>query len=629
MKPTLNPLTGNFDMIVDHASCVKVNTIPIATNRTVQAHINNFASAGLLSGGEITDAGSETINVAAGEGTIRSSDAHDAPLFHFDFSAETGLAIPTDTTRFIGIERNVSTGVVSVVVKSADSWNTHTEFALGTVVNEGGTLHILCNPEIVTNFGMHALHRLYETEPFQRADRIGGLILGESGDTNRKMLLTAGEIYDRLTEFTIAEINTAVAGSFDSYSSGGLESSDNTIWDNDNYDSSGILTSLSANKFANLWFYLDIDTPELICIYGTAQYATAGKAEEEGTPQTVPDRVLYQSKLVGRIIFQKGGTTAVEVQSVFTMAFGAAGVTTHNNLSGLQGGTAGEYFHLTSAEEGGNWGAKNLTTTGTVQASHLRAGVAAGSGTLAVRGIATAEFLAVDNVTINSNTVATIGSNTLVLSSGSGHMTANGHVYPSDANMDLGNAIGFKWRTLNVANVAASAAVAGGTVTGANVTSGHDPGHTHTGTPITNAVIMWDETIVNITTCWLICDGTNGTPDLREKFVRGAGDGDEVGATGGSETHIHSVSGSSASTAINHLHLIESTNTAISASTSQQVQAGTGAFVACTGHIHCINQVGGTTGLTNPVHCHTVSFNSAACSTLPSYYEIIFIKRAA
>lgn len=36
---------------------------------------------------------------------------------------------------------------------------------------------------------------------------------------------------------------------------------------------------------------------------------------------------------------------------------------------------------------------------------------------------------------------------------------------------------------------------------------------------------------------WHICDGTNGTPDLRGRFILGASDGHTVGSTGGEENH--------------------------------------------------------------------------------------------
>jgi hypothetical protein len=40
----------------------------------------------------------------------------------------------------------------------------------------------------------------------------------------------------------------------------------------------------------------------------------------------------------------------------------------HNMLRAIQGGTTDEYYHLTSTEYSGNWGAKNLLTTGTLGA---------------------------------------------------------------------------------------------------------------------------------------------------------------------------------------------------------------------------------------------------------------------
>ena len=36
---------------------------------------------------------------------------------------------------------------------------------------------------------------------------------------------------------------------------------------------------------------------------------------------------------------------------------------------------------------------------------------------------------------------------------------------------------------------------------------------------------------------WHLCDGTNGTPDLRGRFILGADDSHAVGSTGGEENH--------------------------------------------------------------------------------------------
>jgi hypothetical protein len=38
---------------------------------------------------------------------------------------------------------------------------------------------------------------------------------------------------------------------------------------------------------------------------------------------------------------------------------------------------------------------------------------------------------------------------------------------------------------------------------------------------------------------WAICDGSDGTPDLTDRFIRGTGSAKEVGKTGGTEEHNH------------------------------------------------------------------------------------------
>lgn len=48
-------------------------------------------------------------------------------------------------------------------------------------------------------------------------------------------------------------------------------------------------------------------------------------------------------------------------------------------------------------------------------------------------------------------------------------------------------------------------------------------------------IVIWSGTADNIPSGWQVCDGTNGTPDLRDKFVLGAGTKHGVGNTGGSE----------------------------------------------------------------------------------------------
>lgn len=55
------------------------------------------------------------------------------------------------------------------------------------------------------------------------------------------------------------------------------------------------------------------------------------------------------------------------------------------------------------------------------------------------------------------------------------------------------------------------------------------------------AIILWAGSTSTIPSNWQLCNGSNGTPDLRNRFVIGAGDSYGVGATGGEATHTLSI----------------------------------------------------------------------------------------
>lgn len=56
------------------------------------------------------------------------------------------------------------------------------------------------------------------------------------------------------------------------------------------------------------------------------------------------------------------------------------------------------------------------------------------------------------------------------------------------------------------------------------------------GTPI-GCILQWSGSVGTIPGGWQLCDGTNGTPDLRDKFVIGAGGTRVVGLEGGAVDH--------------------------------------------------------------------------------------------
>ena len=65
------------------------------------------------------------------------------------------------------------------------------------------------------------------------------------------------------------------------------------------------------------------------------------------------------------------------------------------------------------------------------------------------------------------------------------------------------------------------------------------------GVPV-GGIIMWSGATNNIPSGWALCDGNNGTPNLQDKFIVGAGSTYAVDATGGSAdatlvSHTHNL----------------------------------------------------------------------------------------
>lgn len=56
-------------------------------------------------------------------------------------------------------------------------------------------------------------------------------------------------------------------------------------------------------------------------------------------------------------------------------------------------------------------------------------------------------------------------------------------------------------------------------------------------------IMLWYGSVETIPSGWHLCDGNMGTPDLRDKFVPGAGGSYSPGDSGGSDSHTHDFTG--------------------------------------------------------------------------------------
>lgn len=97
-------------------------------------------------------------------------------------------------------------------------------------------------------------------------------------------------------------------------------------------------------------------------------------------------------------------------------------------------------------------------------------------------------------------------------------------------------------------------------------------------------IAMWLGLISAIPAGWVLCDGTNGTPDMRDRYVKVATLMADFGTTGGSSGHSHTSPGGHTHSTVAHAHGVSlATNNAGSATAG----GGTPTTVAGPGaHIH-------------------------------------------
>ena len=126
-----------------------------------------------------------------------------------------------------------------------------------------------------------------------------------------------------------------------------------------------------------------------------------------------------------------------------------------------------------------------------------------------------------------------------------------------------------------------------------------------------------------------LCDGTttNGlpVPDLRGLFIRGASDAHPAGSTGGSETHLHSLSGTVGATTLTVNQLASHTH-GYRKVTSWNGWNGTNDGDDCKPPKD--GQPTDATGSSQP-HTHTLEGASGEAKILPPYYALSFVMRCA
>jgi hypothetical protein len=133
-------------------------------------------------------------------------------------------------------------------------------------------------------------------------------------------------------------------------------------------------------------------------------------------------------------------------------------------------------------------------------------------------------------------------------------------------------------------------------------------------------IVMWSGSVASIPSGWFLCDGNNSTPDLRNRFIVGAGSTYSVAGTGGSAdaivvSHTHTAT----VTDPGHTH---SFTTNVLGTPSGQQQSGSGALVGGTSYPTTLSA---TTGISVS---NASTGSSGTNANLPPYYALAYIMKS-
>lgn len=150
------------------------------------------------------------------------------------------------------------------------------------------------------------------------------------------------------------------------------------------------------------------------------------------------------------------------------------------------------------------------------------------------------------------------------------------------------------------------------------------------------AILLWSGATSAIPSGYVICDGQNSTPDLRDRFVVGAGSTYAVAASGGAASVTTSTSGSHnhggtvSDTAISIAQMPAHTHTTEDQYNAHETVGFVGNQGAANDQVFSTRTVTSSSTGGGGTHTHTITSDSGhshTAATLPPYYALAYIMK--
>lgn len=311
---------------------------------------NKYFSPCIESGGSVTHS-APNITISEGIGKFIYEESAEIYYFKEFILSEVTLEVPEGVTHYIFATRlDNDTAIWRISNNIMEVYDPHTVLH-GIVVMQNGVLYSAVNEN----------NAYYFTDKYAIKGAITGWFEHGRGasisTTSLGLEVTNGTFYQGVVPF-----HTPSLIEWTYWYKNGVtwnQVANVTALDNKNYNEHGTgLLPLDAGKFSSHWLYIVFGsnhTASLHIVYDpTNGYNTLEEAIAGLSPAELPPICgLYGiSTFIGKVVTQESDDTQVlAILSAFTSSLNAqANTNNHNSLSGLQGGSLGDYQHLTVVE---------------------------------------------------------------------------------------------------------------------------------------------------------------------------------------------------------------------------------------------------------------------------------------
>ena len=322
------------------ASNIDMDVLATPTYTSVQDWSNSTQSAGVISGGVITDSGSGEIDISALTGIVKTTNSSIGVNVFFDYAGAVNQTLTNYSTNYIAISYNL--GTPQLVIGTTSTANGHTIFNLGKVYREGTSLDIITSGLHIDDFSKRVQqHHMEEAD----LHFVSGAIVGET--TYRSITVTAGVLYAGLNRIPTDAINTFTGDDFEYYyNDGAWQESDETRIDSLQYNNVGVgLATLANNQYGVHWVYKGTGSSTYV-IYGQDSY-TLNEAQSVQPPSSLPDHVSGFGVLRAKIIIEKSDGVFTEIESVEDTEFSSSTPSNHDELANINLAASGQtYGHI-------------------------------------------------------------------------------------------------------------------------------------------------------------------------------------------------------------------------------------------------------------------------------------------